>query len=91
MNRLCHRLTLRAVLPVAAVFLVWDLLAVRAGWWWFDDRQMLGVVLPGEACVHHLFEAQVDRAPTRPAIFSGTRSWSYGELEAVANRVAYNI
>lgn len=41
------RALLRAVLPVAAVFLVWDLLAVRAGWWWFDDRQMLGVVLPG--------------------------------------------
>ena len=28
---------LAAILPVAAVFVLWDYLAVRAGWWWFDD------------------------------------------------------
>ena len=31
-----------AVLPVAAVFIVWDYLAVRAGWWHFDDRYLTG-------------------------------------------------
>jgi lycopene cyclase domain-containing protein len=35
------------VLPVAAVFVVWDLLAIAAGHWHFDRGQMTGVVLPG--------------------------------------------
>ncbi|MBV1852502.1 lycopene cyclase domain-containing protein [Catellatospora tritici] len=36
-----------AVLPVAAVFLLWDLAAVAAGQWTFDPTQLLGVWLPG--------------------------------------------
>jgi lycopene cyclase domain-containing protein len=36
-----------AVVPVAAVFVVWDLLAIRAGHWSFDRAQIVGVVLPG--------------------------------------------
>jgi len=36
-----------AVVPVAAVFLAWDLAAVRAGHWTFDRRLILGVLLPG--------------------------------------------
>jgi lycopene cyclase domain-containing protein len=35
------------VLPVVAVFVVWDLLAIRAGHWSFDPAQTTGVVLPG--------------------------------------------
>ncbi|GHJ44995.1 lycopene cyclase [Catellatospora sp. TT07R-123] len=35
------------VLPVAAVFLLWDLAAVAAGQWSFDPTQLLGVWLPG--------------------------------------------
>ncbi|MDI1464905.1 lycopene cyclase domain-containing protein [Catellatospora sp. KI3] len=35
------------VLPVAAVFLLWDLAAVAAGQWSFDPAQLLGVWLPG--------------------------------------------
>ncbi|MGE5764096.1 MAG: lycopene cyclase domain-containing protein [Mycobacterium leprae] len=38
---------LRAVLPVAAVFVGWDVVATRAGWWRFDERQTLGLTLPG--------------------------------------------
>ncbi|MEP6852696.1 MAG: lycopene cyclase domain-containing protein [bacterium] len=34
-----------AVFPVAAAFIVWDWLAVRAGWWSFDRRYILGVRL----------------------------------------------
>ncbi len=37
-------LTLLCVVPP---FVVWDVLAVRAGHWSFDLRQTLGVVLPG--------------------------------------------
>ena len=41
------RRLLRAVLPVAAVFVAWDLVATRAGWWRFDERQTLGLTVPG--------------------------------------------
>ena len=34
-----------AILPVAAVFVLWDYLATAAGWWWFDDRYLIGVFL----------------------------------------------
>ena len=36
---------LLAVLPVAVGFLVWDFLAVRAGWWWFDSHYLIGVFI----------------------------------------------
>jgi lycopene cyclase domain-containing protein len=44
--RQVRRLAL-TVAPVAAVFVGWDLLAIRAGHWSFDPRQIVGVVLPG--------------------------------------------
>ena len=36
-----------AVLPVALVFLVWDVIAVAAGVWWYNPRYLLGLVFPG--------------------------------------------
>ncbi|MEV4512869.1 lycopene cyclase domain-containing protein [Dactylosporangium sp. NPDC049525] len=44
--RQVRRLTL-TIVPVAAVFVVWDLLAIRAGHWTFDPAQTTGVVFPG--------------------------------------------
>ena len=41
------RRLLLTLLPVVAVFLVWDLYAIAAGHWDFDSSQLLGVVLPG--------------------------------------------
>jgi lycopene cyclase domain-containing protein len=35
------------VLPVAAVFVLWDLVAIAAGHWHFDRAQITGVFLPG--------------------------------------------
>jgi lycopene cyclase domain-containing protein len=34
-----------SVLPVAAAFVAWDLLAVHIGWWSFDSARILGVRL----------------------------------------------
>ncbi len=36
-----------SVLPVIVVFGAWDLYAIAAGHWSFDERQTLGVLLPG--------------------------------------------
>ena len=41
------RRLLLTLLPVVAVFVVWDLYAIAAGHWDFDSAQLLGVVLPG--------------------------------------------
>lgn len=35
------------VLPVAAVFYLWDLVAVSRGHWWFNPERTSGVLLPG--------------------------------------------
>ena len=39
---------LLTLLPVVAVFVVWDLYAISAGHWSFDEEQTTGVLLPGE-------------------------------------------
>ncbi len=36
-----------AVLPVAAVFLVWDVVAVAGGVWWYNPLYIVGVTAPG--------------------------------------------
>jgi lycopene cyclase domain-containing protein len=41
------RRLLLTIAPVAAVFVVWDLLAIAAGHWTFDRAQLIGVTLPG--------------------------------------------
>ena len=48
------RRLLLTLLPVAAVFVVWDLYAVHAGHWTFDPAQTLGVDLPGDLPVEEL-------------------------------------
>jgi lycopene cyclase domain-containing protein len=35
------------VVPVAVVFVVWDLAAIAAGHWTYDPTQLIGVTLPG--------------------------------------------
>ncbi|MBG9744209.1 non-ribosomal peptide synthetase, partial [Paenibacillus alvei] len=60
-----------------------------------DEREELlvtfndtAVELPAEATVHALFEQQAARTPEQPALVSGEAVWTYGELEARANRIA---
>lgn len=48
------RRLLLAVLPVAVVFVLWDVLAIRAGHWRYGLRQMTGVVLPGRLPLEEL-------------------------------------
>lgn len=41
------RRLLLTVVPVALIFSVWDVMAMRAGHWWLDPAQTTGVILPG--------------------------------------------
>ena len=57
--RVYRRLTraVQAIAPVAAVFLIWDYFAIRAGWWWFDPDYITGVfvgALPLEEIIFFL-------------------------------------
>ncbi|PXX56341.1 lycopene cyclase domain-containing protein [Nocardia tenerifensis] len=48
------RRLLAALLPVVAVFVAWDLLAIAGGVWDFDHRYVLGIWLPGSMPVEEL-------------------------------------
>ncbi len=41
--------------------------------------------------LHHLFEAQVDRAPERPAVTADGEQLTYRELDERANRLAHHL
>ena len=44
-----------AVVPVAAVFVAWDIAAISADWWHYDKRYLVGVTLPGSLPLEELF------------------------------------
>src|SRR6185369_11982102 len=54
---------------------------------WNDSR----TAYPREATIQELFEAQVKAAPEAPALVEGETVWSYGELNARANRLAHHL
>ena len=41
------RRLLLTLLPVVLIFAAWDIAAIAAGHWHFDETQMTGIVLPG--------------------------------------------
>lgn len=45
---------LAAVGPVAVLFSVWDVLAIRDHWWHYDTRYLVGVTLPGRLPIEEL-------------------------------------
>ncbi len=49
------RRLLATVLPVAAVFVAWDLVATTRGHWWFSERYTVGVRLLGLPIEEWLF------------------------------------
>jgi lycopene cyclase domain-containing protein len=64
------------LLPVCIAFAAWDLAAIRAGWWSYDGRYLVGLDLPGRlpveellfflvvpACAVLTFEAVLSRRP----------------------------
>ncbi len=41
-------------IPVALLFVVWDVYAIAQGHWWFDTERILGLYLPGDVPVDEL-------------------------------------
>jgi amino acid adenylation domain-containing protein len=56
-----------------------------------EEWNATGTAYPGEACIHELFEAQVERTPRAAAVVFEDRSLSYAELNARSNRLAHHL
>jgi lycopene cyclase domain-containing protein len=48
------RRLLLALAPTVTIFVAWDLLAIAAGHWSYDPRQLVGVLLPGRLPLEEL-------------------------------------
>jgi lycopene cyclase domain-containing protein len=48
------RRLLLTLVPVVAVFLLWDAYAIAQGHWWFDEALITGIRLPGDIPVDEL-------------------------------------
>nr|WP_324251528.1 non-ribosomal peptide synthase/polyketide synthase [Photorhabdus thracensis] len=48
-------------------------------------------VYPDQLCIHQLFEQQVEKTPTAPALIAGDKTLSYTELNACANQLTRQL
>lgn len=48
------RRLLLTLVPVAAIFAIWDIAALAAGHWWLDPAQTTGILLPGRLPLEEL-------------------------------------
>jgi amino acid adenylation domain-containing protein len=55
------------------------------------DWNDTAVDLPGQKCVHQLFEEQVERAPHALAVADEKKQLTYGELNEAANQIAQQL
>ncbi|MEE1745563.1 non-ribosomal peptide synthetase [Streptomyces sp. JV184] len=47
--------------------------------------------LPHNTCLHHAFEARAEQSPDAVAVVHGTERWTYGRVDAEANRLAHHL
>ncbi|HEV3049863.1 MAG TPA: amino acid adenylation domain-containing protein, partial [Longimicrobium sp.] len=56
-----------------------------------EEWNATDAVVPTDACIHELFEAQVARTPDAVAVEFDAEALSYAELNARANRLAHHL
>ena len=71
-----------AVLPVAAVFVVWDVLEIRADAWHYDGAYLVGLTLPGSLPIEEVLfflVIPVCAILTLEAVRARKPGWSIGD------------
>jgi len=71
-----------AVLPVAVLFSAWDVAAIRARWWHYDDAYLVGVTLPGRLPLEELLffvVIPVCAVLTLEAVRARKPGWTFGD------------
>ncbi len=74
-------------LPVSRAALLTAQETHRALTEWNDTA----VALPHDTCLHTAFEQRAAVDPGAPAVVHGARTWTYGEINASANRLAHRL
>jgi lycopene cyclase domain-containing protein len=75
-----------ALVPVAALLVVWDLYAIARHHWWFDPRRTTGIVFPGHLPLEEVlffFVTPIAAILTVEAVRS-LKGWSLGDEPDVA-------
>ena len=73
---------LLSIIPVAIIFLAWDYYAVRSGYWFFDESQVVGIYGPsGIPLEEFLFFLIVPLAGlmTIEAVRAVKKHWIFGD------------
>ncbi|SFI12859.1 non-ribosomal peptide synthetase, partial [Bradyrhizobium sp. Gha] len=68
-----------------------DILPAEERTYLLEDLNRTAQAYPSELCVHELVEAQVNKAPEALALVFENERFSYGELNARANRLAHHL
>ncbi|MCK1326658.1 non-ribosomal peptide synthase/polyketide synthase [Bradyrhizobium sp. 156] len=68
-----------------------DILPAAERTYLLEELNRTATAYPSEACIHELFEQQVQKAPGAVAIVCEDERLSYGELNARANRLAHHL
>ncbi|MDZ7309484.1 MAG: amino acid adenylation domain-containing protein, partial [candidate division KSB1 bacterium] len=83
---------LSAVLPQPALRLsAIPLLAAEERHKMLVEWNNTAATFPHQHCIHHWFEAQVEKTPEAAAVTFGAQTLSYAELNRRANRVAHHL
>jgi amino acid adenylation domain-containing protein len=48
-------------------------------------------IFPAQSCIHELFEQQVERTPGATAVVQGETSFTYAQLNSLANQLAHKL
>ncbi|NER93225.1 MAG: amino acid adenylation domain-containing protein [Symploca sp. SIO1B1] len=87
-----HFQTLLESIVVAPDSLIWKLnILPKEEQTWLLGRNKNYSLDQKNGSVHEMFQAMVNRTPDTTALVSGDKQWTYGELNAKANQLAYYL
>jgi amino acid adenylation domain-containing protein len=73
--------------PIARI----DLLSAAERTLQLDVWNANETAFPATQCIHQVYEQQARRTPDAPAVLEGERTIAFGELNALANRIAHRL